>query len=82
MKRAHVPEAQESKEPLQKGAGSNHVISSVSYHKFLSSYWHCLAEQGCTPAEYLQLPPKDSPLGSSYFFCIESMPRGRSCSQD
>ena len=69
---------------MEKGAVSNHITRSSNYHKFLSSYCHSLAEQCYTPARaYLQLPPENSPLGSSYFFfCIESVPRGSSCSQD
>lgn len=68
---------------MEKGAASNHIIISSNYHKFLSSYCHSLAEQCYTPARvYLQLPPGNSPVGSSYFFCIESVPWGSSCSQD
>lgn len=60
---------------MEKGAASNHIIISSNYHKFLSSYCHSLAKQGYTPARvYLQLPPGNSPVGSSYFFVLNQCP--------
>lgn len=78
----HSNKTQESKEPPQKGAVSNHVISSINYQKFLSSYWHSPAEQCYTPARVLTAASWEQPVRQQLLFCIESVPWSRSCSQD